>query len=271
MRFPTDHRRAVLAALLALALAPRGAAALTGREVIDDAQKKNGFSTWKDRTLGAHMDTYSGDALTRTREVEISEQTDPVGEHRTFMKFTAPADVQGTLFLHLSPRGAKDQQWLWTPQARRVRRLAEAQEDENFFGTDLSYRDLELLVRIQQWTDAEATAVLEPQPSTVDGKSCHVVVLTPKNEEFPYTKYRLLFETDTLLLRQVDVWDQNGTLVKRVLPRKYERIGAYATAMESDVANVPAATHTVFALRDVRYDTGVPDGTFALSNISKGQ
>ncbi len=271
MRLPTEHTGAVLAALLTLTLVARDAAALTGREVIDDAQKKNGFSTWKDRTLAAHMDTYSGDTLARTREVEISEQTDPHGEHRTFMKFTSPADIQGTLFLHLSPRGAKDQQWLWTPQARRVRRLAEAQEDENFFGTDLSYRDLELLVRIQQWTDAESTAVLEPEPSTVDGTSCHVVMLTPKNEEFPYAKYRLLFETDGLLLRQVDVWDQNGTLVKRVLPRKYHRIGGYATAIESDVANVPAATHTLFTLRDVSYDTGVPDNTFSLSNISKGQ
>ncbi len=95
--------------------------------------------------------------------------------------------------------------------------------------------------------------------------------MTPRNDEFPYSRYRLSFETEGLLLRQVDVWDQEGTLVKRVLPRKYERIGAYATAMESDVANLRAATHTVFSLRDVKYDTGVSDSVFSLANISKGQ
>jgi len=39
------------------------------------------------------------------RDATVIEQTDPRGEHRTFMEFTAPSDVNGTLFLHLSPRG----------------------------------------------------------------------------------------------------------------------------------------------------------------------
>ena len=36
------------------------ATALTGREVIDSAQQKNGFSTWKNRLLDATMRTYAG-------------------------------------------------------------------------------------------------------------------------------------------------------------------------------------------------------------------
>lgn len=271
MRTRTRASGVAVLALTALALAAP-AAALTGRQVIEDAQKKNGFSTWRDRTLGAHMDSYSGSALARTREVDITEQTDPHGEHRTFMHFTGPADVQGTLFLHLSPRGERDKQWLWTPQARRVRRLAEAQEDENFFGSDLTYRDLELLVRIQQWTDGESTATLEPAEGTVDGKPCHVVTLVPKNDEFPYTRYRLWYGTGDLLLWQVDVFDKDEkTPVKRVTPRRYARIGDYETAIESDVATPAADTHTYFTLRNVKYDTGVSDEVFGLANISKVQ
>src|SRR6185436_2796683 len=183
--------------LFALVLAAAPVGATTGREVIDEAQKKNGFSTWKDRTLEATMTTYSGGSLTRSRDMIVSEQTDPRGEHRTFMNFTGPADVQGTRFLHLSPRGAADQQWLYTPTVRRVRRLGEAQREENFFGADLSYRDLELLVRIQQWNDAESTATLAEKDETVDGHACHVVALVPKNEEFPhYSKYALWFAKD---------------------------------------------------------------------------
>lgn len=271
MQDRTRTPRMAAVTLIVLALATP-AAALSGRQVIDDAQKKNGFSTWRDRTLAAHMDSYSGKTLARTREVDIKEQTDPRGEHRTFMQFTGPADVQGTLFLHLSPRGERDKQWLWTPQARRVRRLAEAQEDENFFGSDLTYRDLELLVRIQQWTDAESTATLEPAEGTVDGKPCHVITLVPKNDEFPYTRYRLWYGTGDLLLWQVDVFDKDATTpVKRVTPKHYRQIGAYQTADESDVATLAADTHTYFTLRDVKYDTGISDDVFGLANISKGQ
>jgi hypothetical protein len=259
--------RSIAIGLFALLAVP--AWALTGREVVDGAQQKNGFSTWKDRSASATMATYASGDLTRSRDLEITEQTDPRGEHRTFMAFIGPADVQGTRFLHLSPRGAADQQWLFAPSTRRVRRLSEAQRDENFFGADLSYRDLELLVRIQQWNDAESSATLGPE-ETIDGHKCHVVTLLPKNEEFPhYSKYVLWFGTDDALLWRVDIFDTDGKLFKRVTPRKYERIGAYATSMESDVETLPNNTRTAFSFRTVKYDAGVNEGLFSVSNLDR--
>jgi len=254
-----------IAAVLILAAVP--AFALTGREVIDSAQKKHGFSTWKDRTLASTMATYSGGDLVRSRDLEITEQTDLRGEHRTFIAFIAPNDVQGTRFLHLSPRGAGDQQWLYAPNTRRVRRLGEAQRDENFFGADLSYRDLELIVRIQQWNDEESTATLGPE-ETIDGHKCNVVTLVPKNDEFPhYGKYILYFGTDDQLLWRVDVFDTDGKLYKRTTLRKYEMIGNYSTAMESDVETVPNNTRTGFAFKNVKYDVGIDEKIFSVSNL----
>jgi len=261
-------RRLMIGSLAALVALAAQAGAMTGREVIDTAQQRNGFSTWHDRTAAATMETFDKGTLARTREIDVTEQTDPRGEHRTFLRFTSPADVQNTRFLHLSPRDDKDQQWLWAPTTRRTRRLGDAQRDENFFGTDLSYRDLELLVRIQQWNDSEATATLVGE-ETVDGHPSRIVELVPKNHEFPYTKYRLWFGTDDFLLWRVDVY-QDDEVLKRVTPKKYEKIGAYQTAVESDIANLPANTKTIFTLRNVHYDGGVPDDVFTVSNLDKG-
>jgi len=247
----------------------RPAAALSGREVVEAAQRKNGFSTWHDRVVETTMESYTASSLDRTRDATVTEQTDPRGEHRTFMQFTAPADVNGTLFLHLSPRNEKDQQWVWTPVTRKARRLADASRDENFMGTDLSYRDLELIVRIQQWNDEESTATLELD-AEVDGKPCHVVTLVPKNKEFPYSRYRLWFGTADSLLWQVEVFDEDGKLFKRVRMGSYERVQDYATARDWEVANVPYNTHTAFKIRNVRYNSGVPDDIFSVSNVQKG-
>jgi len=261
-------RPSLLAALVLVSGSLAPAAALTGREVIDTAQKKNGFSTWHDRVLETTMESYTT-TLQRTRDASVTEQTDPRGEHRTFMEFTGPADVTGTLFLHLSPRGEKDQQWVYTPTARKARRLADAARDENFMGTDLSYRDLELIVRIQQWNDSEATATLEPE-APLDGKPCQVVALAPKNNEFPYSRYRLWFGSGDFLLWKVEVYDLEGKLFKSVTMSRYERIQDFATAQESSVANVQYGTHTVFKVHNVRYNSGVPDDTFAVANVQKG-
>jgi hypothetical protein len=259
---------AVAAVAVVSALATN-AAALTGREVIDQANQKHGFSTWKDRTARAAMDTYDKGTMVRTREMEITEQTDPRGEHRTFISFTGPADVKGTRFLHLSPRGDRDQQWLWAPTTRRTRRIAEGQRDENFFGADLSYRDLELMVRIQQWNDDEVTATMAGEES-VDGKPCWIVELVPKNDEFAYTKYRLWFAKDDLFLWRMDVYEEDDKIVKRVLPKRYERFGDYDMAVEADVTNLPADTRTVFKIGEVKYDAGVAESMFTVGNLDRG-
>jgi len=260
--------RAILPLGLIVILAAGPASALTGREIIDTAQKKNGLTNWKDRRLAGTMKSYEGESLARTREIEVVEQTDPRGEHRTLITFIHPADVQGSEFLHLSPRGEKDSQWLWTKEMRRARRIAEAQQDENFFGTDLSYRELELLVRIQQWTDAEATATLEGEEA-VDGKACHIVALDPKNPEFPWGRYRLWFGKDDSLPWRLDIHDKSGKVVKRVLLAKYERVQNHETPVEVTVVNVGENTKTLLSQRDIRYNTDVSDDMFTVSALGK--
>ena len=47
--------------------------------------------------------------------------------------------------------------------------------------------------------------------------------------------------------------------------------GADASAMESDVAMLPYATHTTYKMREVRYDTDVPPGTFDVANMEGGR
>jgi outer membrane lipoprotein-sorting protein len=261
--------RGLTALLLGLAiLGTVPAWALTGREIIDTAQQKNGLSTWKDRRLAATMRTYNGDTLARTREIEVAEQTDPHGEHRTLINFIGPTDIQGTEFLHLSPRGEKDTQWLWTKEMRRARRIAEAQQDENFFGSDLSYRELELLVRIQQWNDADATATLEGEEA-IDGKACHIVALDPKNPEFPWGRYRLWFGKDDSLPWRLDIHDKSDKVVKRVLLAKYERVQNHETPVEVTVVNVGENTKTLLSQRDIRYNTDVSDDMFTVSALGK--
>ena len=257
--------RALLVCLVVVLAVP--AWAVTGREIIDTAQQKNGLTSWKDRRLAATMQSYENDSLARTREVEIVEQTDPMGEHRTLMTFISPHDVQGTEFLHLSPRGEKDTQWLWTKEMRRARRIAEAQQDENFFGSDLSYRDLELLVRIQQWTDADSTATLEGE-ETVDGKACNVVVLEPKNQEFPWSRYKLWFGKDDFLPWRLDIYDKDK-VQKRVTVAKYQSVDGHATPVDATIANVGENTKTVMTSRDVKYNTDVGEDVFTVSALGK--
>ena len=99
-----------------------------------------------------------------------------------------------------------------------------------------------------------------------------MVTLVPKNnEEFPSSRYRLWFGKDDLLLWQVEVDDLEKRPFKRVRLSRYERVQDFATAQESDIANLQYHTHTTYKLRNVRYNSGVSDDTFSVANVQKGR
>src|SRR5262249_34666131 len=153
-----------------------------GRGVIAAAQARHGLATWKDRTSTVILETFEAEGG-RRREATIVEQTDPHGPHRTRIDFADGGETLVTRLLHVAPRGGPDTYWLGSPGSRRVRRVAgnaagSLPRDEIFTGTDMSYRDLELVVRIQQWDDDAATATLEAD-EPCGGVSCHRIALAP--------------------------------------------------------------------------------------------
>jgi len=100
-------RRATLILLFA-----SQANALTGREVIEQAQARNGFSTWHDRRSLVTLEPFDGAVSGVTREAAVYERTDPRGEHRTLMEYLSPDAFKGTRNLHVSPRRTRQEWWI---------------------------------------------------------------------------------------------------------------------------------------------------------------
>src|SRR5262249_59057226 len=79
------------------------AAPPTGREVIAEAQSRNGFATWRDRKSVITLEGVDG-ANRTVREAEVYERTDPRGEPRALFEDRAPGDFAGTQYIVVSPR-----------------------------------------------------------------------------------------------------------------------------------------------------------------------
>ena len=263
-----------LSVTLVLLLAP-GARAETGRQVVDQAQARNGFSTWRDRKSVVTLEGFDGEASRVIREAQVYERTDPRGEHRTLMEYVSPADFRGTRYLHVSPRRARQEWWMWTPATQRARKLGGTypglQRDEIFFATDLSYSDLVLLVRIQQWTDAEGTATLDGEEACGE-RICDRVVLVPAkdNDEFPCARYRLWFTREDRLLEKAELYDPESRLMKTISCEGYFASGRFMTARTCVVEHVKTHTRSTITVKEVAYDSGLGDDLFTIAHLSAG-
>jgi hypothetical protein len=87
-----------------------------------------------------------------------------------------------------------------------------------------------LLVRIQQWTDAEGTIRLEGDEPCGE-RTCDRLRLVPAadNGEFPCASYRLWFTRDDRLLERAELYDSHEALMKTIACRGYFATGRFMT------------------------------------------
>ena len=264
-------RLGFLAAIMALSVVPAHAG--DGHDVIERARSRNGFATWSDRTSEVTMESFQ-DGGRVTREATIRERTTPAGDHQALIDFTAPNDQRGTRMLHVAPRGAPDDYWIWTPAARRARHIggnaaSSRQREEIFFGNDMSYRDLEMLTRILQWDARAATATVVEGPC--GDATCHQVTLVPTGtNEFPFGRYGLWFTRDDLLLRRVELFDRGGALLETITCEGYFSQGGIQTPRTYTIEHVPTTSRAVITIRSVTYDSGLEADIFSVSNLERG-
>ena len=67
--------------------------------------------------------------------------TAPDGD-RLLIRFTYPNDIRGTGFLVWEHPSSEDERFLYLPSLGRVRRIAGAETQESFVGSDFTYEDI---------------------------------------------------------------------------------------------------------------------------------
>ena len=164
---------------------------------------------------------------------------------------------------------------MWSPATRRARKLGGTypglQRDEIFFMSDLSYSDLVVLVRIQQWTEADGTATLggeEPCGAAV----CDRIALVPAkdNGEFPCAGYRLWFSRNDRQLRRAELDDPEGRLMKTITCDDYFATGRFMTARRCVIEHPKTRTRSIITVKEVAYDTGLGEDLFTIAHLADG-
>lgn len=137
----------VVLGLAGLALLPRAGAApampddvARGTAIARDADARDaGFGDFRVEVQMVLVDAQGErfERRLRLRQVEVAGDGD-----RSLILFDAPADVRGTVLLTHSHRAPPDDQWLFLPALRRVKRIAAAHQSGPFVGSEFAYEDL---------------------------------------------------------------------------------------------------------------------------------
>lgn len=186
--------------------------------------------------------------------------------------YTEPANVKDTAFLSFdyADNASEDDQWLYLPSLRKVRRISSSNRGDYYLGTDLTYEDMKLDTRLSAADYNWETTGEEP----IDGKPCWVIEGTPINDatvkEVGYSRYKAWVDKEIHMVRQAHLWDINGNPLKTVHFQDFEQINGVWSVLTLKVDNQKTGHSTVLAFDDLDYSEEIDDDMFTERALQRG-
>jgi len=238
----------------AAASSPDAAAAARGLAIAQEADRRDqGF---KDSvvTLRMTLRNRQGDSSVRelrTRALEVSGDGD-----KSLITFDTPADVKGTALLSFTHKSGPDDQWLFLPALKRVKRIASDNKAGPFMGSEFAYEDLSS-------QEVEKYDYQHLRDETVDGQPMFVIERYPVDPKSGYTRQLVWLDQAEYRVHRVEYYDRKASLLKTLTAKRFQQyLGKHWRAAELTMVNHQTGKSTVLEFRDYAFATGLKDRDF---------
>ncbi len=217
-------KRTFAVALLALALPALSHAETPeqkGLAIAVESQKRN--EGWVDSRVEAKMilENKQGEKSERNMRLRALEVISDTDGDKSLTYFLSPADVQGTALLSFTHFKTPDDQWLFLPALKRVKRIASANKSGSFVGSEFAFEDL-LAQEVQRFT----YKFLREEPCPTDeakGLVCFVSERFPAYENSGYTRQISWVDKKDYQVRKLEFYDRKSEHSKTLLFTSYRQ------------------------------------------------
>jgi hypothetical protein len=250
-------------------LLPAGGAAQTGTpEWV--ARQIDARDTGRDSRTEMTMRLFDRQGRVRARSLVISGlRGDTTRGDRVLVRFSAPADINGTGFLVWEHAGAEDERFLYLPALGRVRRIAGSETQESFVGSDLTYEDIGGR-ELEDYSYAFAPG--PPQWTAPDGAAHDVWRLESRADtrDAAYPRVVSLVRKDNFVIVEAHVFNKRGEEEKVYTARRVERVDGIWTTMDVTMVNRLQRTRTELVVTAVKYNVGLTEDAFSRRALEAG-
>ena len=204
----------------------------------------------------------------RSRKLEQITITDSDGNQKMLIIVQEPEDIRGTAFLIVEHSQSDNDQWLYLPALRRVRRVLPNEKSDSFLGSDFSYTDLET-----ENLDHYKYRLLGED--SLDGNHCWIIEARPADEktlqETGYGKRELWIRSDNFVGLQTRFFDKKERPVKlfRALNVSAVNHSQKWRAYRLEMKNLESGHRTIILYENFIIDQGVPDWIFTRAYLER--
>lgn len=211
------------------------------------------------------MILYGDNGKTSERAVRMKRLETKNDGNKILVIFDLPKDIAGTAFLAFTHRKDSDEQWLYLPALKRVKRIAVNNISSPFMGSEFSYED----IASQELEKYKYKFLREEACPTGAGK-CFVNGETPLNENSGYSKLVAWIHAETYRSEKVEFYDRSNKLLKVLTNTGFKQYsGKFWRPGKMEMNNVQTERKTELIWSDYKFKTGLTDRDFDQTSLQR--
>ncbi|MCY3821641.1 MAG: outer membrane lipoprotein-sorting protein [Gammaproteobacteria bacterium] len=226
----------------------------------ESSARNEGFG---DHTAGMTMvlrDRQGRESVRQMRFKVLEVEGD--GDKSLFV-FDQPRDVQGTALLTHAHVNTQNDQWLYLPALKRVKRISASRRSGAFMGSEFSYEDMS-----SPEVDEYTYRYLRDEPC--GELTCTVIEQFPLDEKSGYSRKVIWQDTGELRTWKMELYDRRGSHLKTLTFADYRQyLDQYWRAGEQTMVNHLTGASTVLEWTDFRFRTDLDEGEFTQTALRR--
>jgi len=194
----------------------------------------------------------------RSKALEIEGDGD-----KTLVVFDKPRDVKGTAFLSFTHKSGPDDQWLYLPALKRVKRIASNNKSGPFMGSEFAFEDISS-------QEVEKYTYKYIGDEKIDGMDCYMVDRDPVDPKSGYTRQIVWFDKKEYRPIKIDFYDRKNAKLKTLSYSGYKQYNKkFWRADKMAMVNHLTGKSTDLVWKEYKFQNGLNARDFDKSSLKR--
>jgi outer membrane lipoprotein-sorting protein len=216
-----------------------------------------------DFTANMNMTLKNRAGETSTRFIRIRTLEVEADGDKSLSIFDEPADVKGTAMLTYTHGLKPDDQWLYLPALKKVKRISSRNKSGPFMGSTFAFEDLG-----SQEVEKYSYKYLRDEPC--GDWSCYVVERYPAYKHSGYTRQIVWIDSGAYRMVKAEFYDRKKALLKTLVADDFQQfLGHYWRPGTMDMVNHQTGKSTLLEWSDYQFKTGLTHRDFRSQTLKR--
>lgn len=222
-------------------------------------------SGWGDSTANLKMTLRNQQGEESVRAIRLKNLEVQGDGDKSMSIFDTPKDVKGTAFLSFSHSVKPDDQWLYLPALKRVKRISSGNKSGPFMGSQFAYEDLASF-------EVDKYSYKYIRDEKVKGINAAVVENYPNYKHSGYKRQIVWIDLARNIPLTIEYYDRKNDLLKVLTFEDYKQYkNKYWRAHTQTMKNKQNGKMTLIEMSDFKFALGLKSKSFSKNALKRAR